>query len=581
MMKASSTRTQPTRISGSMNLDTSSKASNNGGASVISFMKELDRLQEQQLTCVKKIEHEKKRNDDLDIEIEVTKRQLKEFQTRTKNGEINKVNEHVHRKKIIKLEKQLQKSKISLSISKTNNIAYRKTIEEMRRDKKMNVEILYHMENELHECKQSISTANRETALINDKKNRVKLALSNVKHTMIKDMEDFSTEISSAKVTMSLAQASILETIREKIKFSFHTAASMTSNKSTRKSEKFGDLNNALNGTGNGFQAADAPVYDVGKVGEIQALVNDIGFTSVKDLLGKVYTAEESLFAYYNEVQERNAEMEKMESENKKLEANLEEKIAELSELEGHNDKVRLDLEQHITSIQKSIAKYDRDYALHMEVLNSIAENLLNLLKYIASDEAALDQQLLSTGITDRNIDDFLGIIEQRIDDLIQISKAAMRQALKKDDFVKIATSDRVGLLQVSNLPSLQDLAGRDDDDDDNNDENVRVQPVSIALLKENMTKKMQRNIAKAAVTAAQPSNNLLNNNLLNNNILPGMGPGGAGVGVAVSSSNIYAPISSMAVINNAKARNASNASSVVSASQTSPMNMNHISFRK
>ena len=39
----------------------------------------------------------------------------------------------------------------------------------------------------------------------------------------------------------------------------------------------------------------------------------------------------------------------------------------------------------------------------------------------MANDEAALDQQLLSTGITDRNIDDFLGLIEQRIDDLIQV----------------------------------------------------------------------------------------------------------------------------------------------------------------
>lgn len=38
-------------------------------------------------------------------------------------------------------------------------------------------------------------------------------------------------------------------------------------------------------------------------------------------------------------------------------------------------------------------------------------------------DGEALDQQLLSTGITDRNILDFLGLVEQRIDYLIQVSK--------------------------------------------------------------------------------------------------------------------------------------------------------------
>lgn len=39
----------------------------------------------------------------------------------------------------------------------------------------------------------------------------------------------------------------------------------------------------------------------------------------------------------------------------------------------------------------------------------------------VAADEAAADQQLLSAGVNDRNVGDFLGLIEQRIDDLIQV----------------------------------------------------------------------------------------------------------------------------------------------------------------
>ncbi len=47
---------------------------------------------------------------------------------------------------------------------------------------------------------------------------------------------------------------------------------------------------------------------------------------------------------------------------------------------------------------------------------------ITDMWRQVAIDEEALDQQLLSTGITDRNIDEFLGLIEQRIDDLIQVS---------------------------------------------------------------------------------------------------------------------------------------------------------------
>lgn len=39
----------------------------------------------------------------------------------------------------------------------------------------------------------------------------------------------------------------------------------------------------------------------------------------------------------------------------------------------------------------------------------------------MAQEEAAGDQQLLSAGVNDRNVEEFLGLIEQRIDDLIQV----------------------------------------------------------------------------------------------------------------------------------------------------------------
>jgi hypothetical protein len=38
------------------------------------------------------------------------------------------------------------------------------------------------------------------------------------------------------------------------------------------------------------------------------------------------------------------------------------------------------------------------------------------LLRNIAINDEALDQQLLSTGIYDRNMKDFLGLVEQRIE---------------------------------------------------------------------------------------------------------------------------------------------------------------------
>ena len=52
----------------------------------------------------------------------------------------------------------------------------------------------------------------------------------------------------------------------------------------------------------------------------------------------------------------------------------------------------------------------------------------MNLLRNIALEEEALDVQILSTGVTDRNVQQFLGLVEDRIDSLIQMKKATARQ---------------------------------------------------------------------------------------------------------------------------------------------------------
>jgi len=161
-----------------------------------------------------------------------------------------------------------------------------------------------------------------------------------------------------------------------------------------------------------------------------------------------------------------------------------------LQELEGHQEQVKQELEKNIQSLKTMIAKYDADYSRNMEVLSSISDPLMGLLKNVAVDEAAIDQQLLSTGISDRNIHEFLGLIEQRIDDLIQMSKAANHQALKKDDFLKLSTNDKtVPGFQIPTPPALND----NNDDDEELDDPVRLQPVNITVLKDLMQKKMQK----------------------------------------------------------------------------------------
>lgn len=52
--------------------------------------------------------------------------------------------------------------------------------------------------------------------------------------------------------------------------------------------------------------------------------------------------------------------------------------------LESNNAKLREELENHIRLIQESIVQYDTSYATHMDVLDTIADSLMNLLKSVS-----------------------------------------------------------------------------------------------------------------------------------------------------------------------------------------------------
>lgn len=133
-------------------------------------------------------------------------------------------------------------------------------------------------------------------------------------------------------------------------------------------------------------------------------------------------------------------------------------------------------------------------------------------LLQVAQDEAAADQQLLSTGVNDRNVEEFLGLIEQRIDDLIQVntvalfvlqsliltaiavppqmSKAAQHQSIRRDDFLRIQPVDLKGVFHTPHLPSLNDAQ---DDEAEEHEEGAKLQPINIQVLKELMAKKVGR----------------------------------------------------------------------------------------
>lgn len=136
-------------------------------------------------------------------------------------------------------------------------------------------------------------------------------------------------------------------------------------------------------------------------------------------------------------------------------------------------------------------------------------------------DEDVAGQQLISQGVNDRNIEAYLGVVEQRIDDLIQvlhsalkfwlfyltnvqyaqISKAAQREAFTGMDFHAPIQEKKPVVLHVPHLPTLHSTENNDETEDNDDENAARVQPINIALLKDFMHKKVQKGMQDKKMT--------------------------------------------------------------------------------
>ncbi len=442
------------------------------------FSRELNRLQEQQFVFMKKIDNEHRRREQLDADTQDTKKRLRAIQQQTNNGNIAKDKQAKHSKKLARLEFQLQSAKMKLSVAKNGNMVLKTKVEGSRRAKLLDMQIYNDMLKESKEYRRKIKHCQKEVIVVNEKKHKASVGVLNLKNQMIQDMQLFSAELHEAKSTMSRAQEDFLGSVREKL-------ASQSGKYGATSNDTVGDFRDVNNMTtvGEGGKSN----YQIQQ--EIDALLKDTDFANVEELLAALQHSEEKVFTLYNATQAKNEEKDKIETQCNHLEGQVHAQMARLNALEGHHDQVKLELEKSIQLLKNNIAKYDASYFQNMELLSNISPSLQALLNAVAVEDDLTDQQLIASGITDRNIDDFLGLIEQRIDDLIQMSKAAHHQSIKRDDFMKMTAPDKTAVFQVPQLPSLE---GHDDDDDDDIGDQ-KLHPVNVGALKDIMQKKIQK----------------------------------------------------------------------------------------
>lgn len=456
-------------------MTTSSKQTVNTNATASqAFMRELDVLQKQQAQLTKKCAALTRKQRKYVKEIDRARQEVLELQAQSQNGARVIEDERSFQKQINKLEHVMQKLKIKLSVKRQENKTLVIDINEERKDKCLNLDILKGIESEMNDCKNSINESNQEILQYNEKKNKTKLELTKEKNTMITDMENFQDELKAARNIMSENQFAMAAGAKEKLELAMLAANMVSRGQSRATTADQGPMQDDVDG-------------DL----ILQKVLDNTGVSSLEELMTKFNRQEAEDFRLYKDIQEKSEEVEKLETEYKRLSSTLSEQSVQVDNLEAKNAGRRADLEQHIKGIESRVAKHEGEYAGNLNVIASLSDSLTNIMRLIAVQGRAVDMQLLDGGINERNIPTFLSILEDRVDFIMQMSKAVNNEALKREDFAKLPTTVSGGVsgigIQPPSIPSMEDVGDEEVDDNDNS----KVVPVSIKSVKMFMDQKL------------------------------------------------------------------------------------------
>jgi len=215
---------------------------------------------------------------------------------------------------------------------------------------------------------------------------------------------------------------------------------------------------------------------------------------NVEKLIPLLLTSEEENFRLFDVTNEFNKELEMLEVAKGEIRAEINKYLKVEAKQNESKTKIKRELEDQIERAKGQSNKSDCMYNVDLKTIYGIAPTIITIFNKVGCSDEGLTSQLLTTGVTDRNVMKFMAVIEQRIGEIVQLYNTTQKHGIishfeglledpcRPQSPTFDSKGKRLAALSVPTLPSHTDFDDMDgDDDDDNCDEggNITVMKVS------------------------------------------------------------------------------------------------------
>ena len=458
------------------------------------------KLQNEANSYLRRIEQEKKKISELDQEIEAAQKKM--IEQKRKMGGINasKENSDMISRQIRLFENRLDKALVKFNESLAKNKSLRLKIDNLRRERVVFDGIYKKLERELHEKKKEMA------AIIEDSKNAYQVRdkssseMQALRQQAKKDQEQFEKEWERLGKIMEVDRQ-LRESMAQVVKEGTDPAREGGQSGASLEGEGGSDLIPTAQAFGFGGPGTDPELPDgmgteslsyerVAACEEaFQKIKEQTKIKDVNELVDKFLQAEDKNFRLFNFVNSLNSDIGRLELQIADTKAEIETLKGQGNYSDTQHKKVLRALEENLSRTETKANEYDAKYNNATKTIQLLKTGIQSIFTRLGpsrradstngssqamEERASVEEMLGNQGVTESNMMQYLGIIEQRTSEILHMyyqSQAGTSGAeLPNQSFIQ------EGVLQAGNPrlhvnpPAWEDFSSGEESDQEDDE---------------------------------------------------------------------------------------------------------------
>mmetsp|Transcript_29376 Transcript_29376/g.46099 ORF Transcript_29376/g.46099 Transcript_29376/m.46099 type:complete len:561 (-) Transcript_29376:97-1779(-) len=388
-----------------------------------SMSTQLSKLYDQAETYTKKIDSEKRKIEELDANVKELNRTV--LEQRKKLGGANAVRENNMKtqKQIQVLENRLDKSLLKFNEALAYNKQLRESIDNLRRERQAFDNIYKKLEKDLNDKKGEMAKIIDLSNTAYEVRDKAQQEMAMLKIQADRDQSHFESEWKDLGRLIE-SDRNMKERMRQREKAGIGPNGKIEDEDKLRK--KIIKGNATISKDKAAQQAALQKVQSYEEAfAKIQA---STGISDIDELVATFIEAEDKNFSLFNYVNELNNEVEKLEEQIAETRKEIEKYRGQGQSTDNQRKKILQDLEEKLSKTETKAGQYESRALKTMSTVNLLKQGIQMTFDKVGCNPAAVSAVLGDQGVTESNMMHYLGVIEQRTNEILQMYAAVQMQ---------------------------------------------------------------------------------------------------------------------------------------------------------